>query len=82
MCMRIILKFSGILFQDINIQKKAWNLFSFKEFNRDISCLNFDKYIYGQSYQSALEHIADRTLSNREVEKLSIKQINLYRKLC
>lgn len=78
----VIFKFNRILFQDTDKQKRAWMLFSLMEFFRDISHLDFDKYVYGQSYKSVMEYIAGRTLSDREVEELAEKQESMYRILC
>jgi len=78
----VIFKLNGILFQDANKQKRAWMLFSLMEFFRDISHLDFDKYVYGQSYKSVMEYIGGRPLSNRKAEELAQKQECIYKMLC
>ena len=77
----VIFKFDGITIQDITEQKRAWMLFSLMEFYKDISQLDFEKYINGHSYKAVLEYIAGRTLSDREVEELAEKQKSIYRSL-
>ncbi len=78
----VIFRFNRILSQDFGRQKRAWMLFSLMEFYKDISQLDFDKYVYGQSYQSIMEYMAGRPLSDTEVWELAEKQEEMYRILC
>lgn len=78
----VIFKLNRILFQDSDKQKIAWMVFARMEFHRDISHLDFDIYVYGQSYKSVMEYLADRPLTNRKVTELVEKQEAVYRTLC
>ncbi len=75
----VIFRFNGILFQDSDKRKRAWMLFSLMEFYRDISHLDFEKCVYGQSYKTVMEYLAGRHLSDPEVQELAEKQEEMCR---
>ncbi len=78
----VIFQFNRILFEDSNRQKRAWKLFALMEFYRDISHLEFDKYVYGQNYKSIMEYLAGSPLSDKEAQELTEKEEVVYRVLC
>jgi haloacid dehalogenase superfamily, subfamily IA, variant 3 with third motif having DD or ED len=78
----VIFDFNGTLFWDSAQQELAWKTFAKELAHKEISELEFQKYIHGRSNDFILEYLMGRSLSQDELNKLSERKEECYRQLC
>lgn len=78
----VIFDFNGTLFWDSVQQEYAWRKFAKEIIHREISDLEFKKYIHGRSNDFIFEYLFGKPIPQDELHELSEQKEKLYRELC
>lgn len=78
----IIFDFNGTLFDDSDKVEKSWQLFSTKQFHRNITPEEFKEMIHGRNNEFILQHLSETELSHDQITEFINQKEAIYRELC
>ncbi|MCC8023893.1 MAG: HAD family phosphatase [Clostridium sp.] len=78
----VIFDFKGTLFKDSDKHEKAWEVFSNKVFQRDISQEEFKRFIQGHSSEFIVQYLSEVSLSQNQIIRYVEEKESIYRELC
>jgi len=78
----IIFDFNGVLWFDSHLQEQVWRQMSIEIRGIPLSLEEITIHVHGRNNRHALEYLTGESLSVKEIENLTEKKEETYRRLC